>query len=238
MGIEIIRAIGVCCAAGFLQACACETAFRQVFPIDGLPQQDCEFSLSECSPARTDFAVSAVMNHLRYHHVPSMASEYSMQAWTDIPWPDVPPMEYVFAGVDIGKAKRCAIHFSVKHASVYAELSMFLVSFSIDGEFKFAMYFNENTGCVGFSFQEAVASNLKFRGIPDYPYLSERELAMQIKFDKARLEAATPPAGVDGTSGGGLAPLNNSHIKPQKIGRSISEIMKHQPFDLEVDIDL
>ena len=238
MAIDVIRALGVCCVAGILRTYACETTLCQVFPSEGLQREDCEFYLSECSLARTNFAVSAVMNYLRYRHDPSRASEYSLQAWTDSAWPNVPPMEYVIAGVDIEKTETRISHFSVKHISVYAELSMFLVVFSMDGEFRFAAYFNENTGTVGFSFQEAVASNLKFRGVPNYPYLSEHEIAGQMRFESKLWKELLPPTDADGGSMHRLVPQNKSWIKLPDADSSILTIMKHQPFDLEVDIDI
>ena len=52
---------------------------------------------------------------------------------------------------------------------------MFLITFLSGNDFKLAMYFNENIGRVGFTFEEATACNLRFRLITDYPYLNGKE---------------------------------------------------------------
>lgn len=75
-----------------------------------------------------------------------------------------------------------SFHFSVKAPPVDAELSMFLLAFLVDSNFKFALYFNENMGVVGYSFQEVVGNNLLLRRIPEWPYLNEQEVSIQRAF--------------------------------------------------------
>ena len=83
--------------------------------------------------------------------------------------------EIYIDGVKIGSMRIQTFHFSVRHPDVRHELSMFLITFLSGNDFKLAMYFNENIGRVGFTFEEATACNLRFRLITDYPYLNGKE---------------------------------------------------------------
>ena len=134
---------------------------------------------TECSTSRTAFAVCAALNHLRYNRSLKDGDLRSLQFWTDRPWPSVPSMDYEISGVNINDMKVQSFHFTVKAPSVDAELSIFLLAFISRGSFKLALYFNENMGKVGFSFQEAVGCNLLLRRIPEWPYLNEQEVSVQ-----------------------------------------------------------
>jgi len=137
------------------------------------------FSETECSTARTDFAVHAVLDHLRYNNNREIHDARFPQFWTEGSWPQVPPLDYAIDGVKIGDMHIQTFHFSVRHPDVRHELSMFLITFLSGDIFKLAMYFNENFGRVGFTFEEATACNLRFRQITDYPYLNEEEVQRQ-----------------------------------------------------------
>lgn len=137
---------------------------------------------TECSTSRTAFAVNAALARLRYSRNLKGSELRSLQFWTDRPWPAVPPIDYKVNGVNINDMKVQAFHFSVKAPPVDAELSMFLLAFLVDSNFKFALYFNENMGVVGYSFQEVVGNNLLLRRIPEWPYLNEQEVSIQRAF--------------------------------------------------------
>lgn len=137
---------------------------------------------SECSTSRTAFAVCAALNHLRYNRNPSMEDLHRLRFWTDRPWPSVPTMDYEINGVNINDMKVQTFHFSVKSPAVNSELSIFLLAFFSHGKFMFALYFNENMGTVGCSFQDVVGCNLLLRHIPELPYLNEKEVDKQQAF--------------------------------------------------------
>ena len=137
---------------------------------------------TECSMSRTAFAAAAALNYLRYNRSLKDGDLRPLQFWTNRPWPNVPSMDYEINGVNINDMKVQSFHFSVKAPSVDVELSIFLLAFFSHGNFKFALYFNENIGAVGFSFQEVVGCNLLLRRIPEWPYLNEQEVSIQQTF--------------------------------------------------------
>ena len=104
-----------------------------------------------------------------------MEDLHRLRFWTDRPWPSVPTMDYEINGINISDMKVQSFHFSVKSPAVNSELSIFLLSFFSQGKFMFALYFNENMGKVGCSFQDVVGCNLLLRRIPEFPYLNEKE---------------------------------------------------------------
>ena len=152
-----------------------ETIRSRVFSMGLRNNHRIVFSETACSTARTDFAVHSVLNHLRYNNNREIIDARVPQFWTEGSWPQVPPLDYAIDGVKICDMRIQTFHFSVRHPDVRDELSMFLITFLSGDDFKLAMYFNENIGRVGFTFEEAAACNLRFRLITDYPYLNEKE---------------------------------------------------------------
>ena len=137
------------------------------------------FSGTECSKERTDTAVHAVLNHLRYNNKREISDARRPQFWTEGSWPPVTLLDYLIDGVKIGNMSIQTFHFSVRHPDVMHELSMFLITFLSGDDFKLAMYFNENIGRAGFTFYEATACNLRFRLISEWPYLNDNEIRKQ-----------------------------------------------------------
>ena len=137
------------------------------------------FSETKCSKARSDAAVHAVLNYLRYNKNREIREARTQQFWTEGSWPQVPPLDYSIDGVKIGGMNIQTFHFSVRHPDVMHELSMFLITFLSGNDFKLALYFNENIGRVGFTFDEATACNLRFRLISEWPYLNKEETNKQ-----------------------------------------------------------
>ena len=137
------------------------------------------FTETECSKERSDAAVHATLKHLRYNNNREIIDARFPQFWTEGSWPQVPPLDYAIDGVKIGSMRIQTFHFSVRHPDVRHDLSMFLITFLSGDDFKLAMYFNENIGRVGFTFEEATGCNLRFRLITDYPYLNEKEVRTQ-----------------------------------------------------------
>lgn len=159
-----------------------ETVRSRTLSFDSFAHIGASIRKTECPTSRTAFAVSAALTRLRYNHNLKDRDLRSLQFWTDRPWPTIPPIDYEVNGVNINDMKVQSFHFSVKAPSVDAELSMFLLAFLEDGHFKFALYFNENMGVVGYSFQEVVGNNLLLRHIPEWPYLNEQEVSVQRAF--------------------------------------------------------
>lgn len=169
---------------------------------------------SECSTSRTAFAVCAALNYFRYNRGPSMEDLHRLRFWTDRPWPSVPTMDYEINGINISDMKVQSFHFSVKSPAVNSELSIFLLSFFSQGKFMFALYFNENMGKVGCSFQDVVGCNLLLRRIPEFPYLNEKEVDIQQVFlDGMRWGTNTYPRSTEKSR----LPENNRTISTNDI---------------------
>lgn len=186
MDISFISRL-VALSAFFIFTCSAyaithETVRSRTFSLDPFVHIGAGIRETECSTSRTAFAVNAALVRLRYKRNLKDEDLHSLQFWTDRPWPTVPPADYKVNGVNINDMKVQVFHFSVNAPSAEAELSIFLLVFLVDGNFKFALYFNENMGVVGYSFQEAVGNNLLLRRIPEWPYLNEQEVSIQRAF--------------------------------------------------------